>query len=330
MIAFLVRRLLQAIAVMAVVALIAFFMFQFVGDPINQMVAEDATAEDREYLRESLGLNDPIPLQFAKFALNAAQGNYGVSYQHKRPVATLIMERMPATLELAVTAAIIAALLGVPAGVYTGLRRFGFTSKMIMTLSLIGISLPTFLIGILLIYLFAVILGWLPSFGRGEVVKVGGWESNFLSVNGLKSIILPAITLALFQMTFIMRLIRSEMLEVLRTDFIKFARARGLHNRAINYGHALKNTLVPVITIIGLQLGSLIAFAIITETVFQWPGMGQLFLQAVQVVDIPIMSAYLILIAFFFVVINLIVDMLYYVVDPRLRVDQPIGGSGHD
>ncbi len=329
MIAFLVRRLLQAIAVMAVVALCAFFMFQFVGDPINQMVAEDATAEDREYLRETLGLNDPIPLQFAKFALNAAQGNYGVSYQHKRPVAALIMERMPATLELAVTAAIIAALLGVPAGVYTGLRRFGFTSKMIMTLSLIGISLPTFLIGILLIYLFAVILGWLPSFGRGEVVKVGVWESNFLSVNGLKSIILPAITLALFQMTFIMRLIRSEMLEVLRTDFIKFARARGLHNRAINYGHALKNTLVPVITIIGLQLGSLIAFAIITETVFQWPGMGQLFLQAVQVVDIPIMSAYLILIAFFFVVINLIVDMLYYVVDPRLRVDRPTGGSGH-
>ena len=268
-------------------------------------------------------------MQFAKFALNAAQGNYGVSYQHKRPVAALIIERMPATLELAVTAAIIAALLGVPAGVYTGLRRFGFTSKMIMTLSLIGISLPTFLIGILLIYLFAVILGWLPSFGRGEVVKLGGWESNFLSVNGLKSIILPAITLALFQMTFIMRLIRSEMLEVLRTDFIKFARARGLHNRAINYGHALKNTLVPVMTIIGLQLGSLIAFAIITETVFQWPGMGQLFLQALQVVDIPIMSAYLILIAFFFVVINLIVDMLYYVVDPRLRVDHPTGGSGH-
>jgi len=328
MIAFLVRRLLQAIAVMAVVALCAFCMFQYVGDPINQMVAEDATAEDREYLRESLGLNDPIPLQFAKFALNAAKGNYGISYQHKRPVAGLILERLPATLELALTAALIAALLGVPAGVYTGLRRFGFTSKMIMTLSLIGISLPTFLIGILLIYLFAVILGWLPSFGRGEVVNFGGWGSNFFSVNGLKSIILPAITLGLFQMTLIMRLIRSEMLEVLRTDFIKFARARGLHNRAINYGHALKNTLVPVITIIGLQLGSLIAFAVITETVFQWPGMGQLFLQAVQVVDIPIMSAYLILIALFFVVINLIVDILYSVLDPRLRGDQLTGG-GH-
>ncbi len=328
MIAFLVRRLLQAIAVMAVVALCAFFMFQFVGDPVNQMVGEDATNEDREYLREKLGLNDPIPVQFARFAVNVAQGNFGVSYQHKRPVSTLIFERMPATLELAVTAAILAALLGVPMGVYTGLNRHGFTSKLIMTLSLIGISLPTFLIGILLIYLFAVILGWLPSFGRGDVVKVGVWESNYLSFSGLKSILLPAITLALFQMTFIMRLIRSEMLEVLRTDFIKFARARGLHNRAINYGHALKNTLVPVITIIGLQLGSLIAFAIITETVFQWPGMGQLFLQAIQVVDIPIMSAYLILIALFFVVINLIVDMLYYVVDPRLRVDQTTG-SGH-
>jgi peptide/nickel transport system permease protein len=328
MIAFLIRRLLQAIAVMAVVALCAFFMFQFVGDPINQMVAEDATAEDRAYLRKTLGLDDPIPVQFGKFALNAALGNFGVSYQHKRPVASLIMERMPATLELAVTAAVLAALLGVPMGVYTGLRRYGFASKVIMTISLIGISLPTFLIGILLIYLFAVILGWLPSFGRGDIVNIGGWETNFMSVTGLKSIILPAITLALFQMTFIMRLIRSEMLEVLRTDFIKFARARGLADRAINYGHALKNTLVPVITIIGLQLGSLIAFAIITETVFQWPGMGQLFLQAVQVVDIPIMSAYLILIAFFFVVINLIVDMLYYVVDPRLRVDQPTRG-GH-
>ena len=327
MIAFLVRRLLQAIAVMTVVSLCAFFMFQFIGDPVNQMVAEDATNEDREYLRETLGLNDPIPVQFGKFALNATQGNFGVSYQHKRPVSTLIMERMPATLELAVTAAVLAALLGVPMGVYTGLRRHGFVSKLIMTLSLIGISLPTFLIGILLIYLFAVILGWLPSFGRGNVVKIGGWETNFLSVTGLKSIILPAITLSLFQMTFIMRLIRSEMLEVLRTDFIKFARARGLANRAVNFGHALKNTLVPVITIIGLQLGSLIAFAIITETVFQWPGMGQLFLQAVQVVDIPIMSAYLMLIAFFFVVINLIVDMLYYVVDPRLRVDLPSGGG---
>lgn len=329
MIAFLVRRLLQAIAVMAVVALCAFFMFQFVGDPVNQMVAEDATSEDREYLREQLGLNDPIPIQFANFALKAVKGDFGVSYQHKRKVSTLILERMPATLELAVTAAIIAALLGVPAGVYTGLRRFGFTSKLIMTASLVGISLPTFLIGILLIYLFAVILGWLPSFGRGEVVKIGSWETNFLSASGLKSIILPAVTLGLFQMTFIMRLIRSEMLEVLRTDFIKFARARGLHNRAVHYGHALKNTMVPVITIIGLQLGSLIAFAIITETVFQWPGMGQLFLQAVQVVDIPIMSAYLILIALFFVIINLIVDMLYYVVDPRLRVDMPSGGGGH-
>ena len=327
MIAFLVRRLLQAIAVMAVVAFCAFFMFQFVGDPVNQMVAEDATEEDRQYLRESLGLNDPIPVQFAKFALNAAQGNYGISYQHKRPVAALILERMPATLELAITAAVIAALLGVPAGVYTGLRRFGFTSKLIMTLSLIGISLPTFLIGILLIYLFAVILGWLPSFGRGEVTHLGAWETNFLSISGIKSLILPAITLALFQMTFIMRLIRSEMLEVLRTDFIKFARARGLHNRAINYGHALKNTLVPVITIIGLQLGSLIAFAIITETVFQWPGMGLLFIQAVMFADIPVMAAYLVLIAFFFVMINLIVDLLYYVVDPRLRVDRSVAGS---
>ena len=327
MIAFLIRRLLQAFAVMAVVALCAFSMFQFVGDPVNQMVSEEATEESRARLRDQLGLNDPVVVQFAKFASKAVQGNFGISYQHKREVSGLILERFPATFELAVTAAILATLLGVPMGVYTGLRRYGFTSKLMMTVSLVGISLPTFLIGILLIYLFAVILGWLPSFGRGEVVKLGFWDTNFLSISGIKSLVLPSITLALFQMTFIMRLIRSEMLEVLRTDFIKFARARGLNNRAVNYGHALKNTLVPVITIIGLQLGSLIAFAIITETVFQWPGMGQLFLQAVQVVDIPIMSAYLILIAFFFVVINLIVDMLYYVVDPRLRADLPSGGG---
>ena len=328
MLAFIIRRLVQSVVVMFFVAFIAFSMFNYVGDPIHQMVGQDTSFEEREKLREALGLNDPAPVQFMRFVGNAVQGEFGLSYQHKRPVAELIAERMPATLELAIVAAMISLGVGVPLGVYTGLHRTGWLSHAAMTFSLVGVSLPTFLVGIILIYLFAVILGWLPSFGRGDVVQIGFWSTGLLTTNGLKAIILPAYTLGMFQMTLIMRLIRSEMLEVLRTDYIKFARARGLKDRTINFGHALKNTLVPVITIIGLQIGALIAFAIITETVFQWPGMGRMFLQAIDNVDIPIMSAYLILVAFFFVAINLIVDILYYVVDPRLRIDSA-KANGH-
>ena len=305
---------------MLVVSLIAFVMFRFVGDPVDQMVGLETTLEERAKLREQLGLNDPLPVQFWNFVSKAARGDLGISYQFKRPVAVLLGERLPATLELSFVSAIFALLAGIPMGVYTALRRESILSKLFLTVSLIGISLPTFLIGILLIFIFSVNLQWLPSFGRGQVVDLGWWTTGFLTVSGLKALILPSITLGLFQMTLIMRLVRSEMLEVLRTDYVKFARARGLKDRAIHFGHALKNTLVPVITITGLQLGSIIAFAIITETVFQWPGMGLLFLQAVQNVDIPIMSAYLLLIAFLFVAINLIVDMLYVVVDPRIRI----------
>lgn len=321
MLAFIIRRLIQSVVVMFFVALLAFAMFRFVGDPVHQMVGIETSLEEREELRVKLGLRDPMIVQFGRFIGNAATGNFGISYQHQRPVSEMIRERMPATLELSIISALFSLLVGVPMGVYTGLHRHGLLSKVFMTASLVGISLPTFLIGILLIYVFAVILGWLPSFGRGVVTDIGGWRTGLLTAEGLKALIMPAITLGLFQLTLIMRLVRAEMLEVLRTDYIKFARARGLTNRAVNFGHALKNTLVPVITITGLQLGSIIAFAIITETVFQWPGMGLMFLQAIQNVDIPIMAAYLIMIAFFFVAINLIVDMLYYVVDPRLRVD---------
>lgn len=328
MAAFILRRLAQSILVMLVVSLVAFYMFQFLGDPINQMVGIDTPYAEREALRERLGLNDPMIIRFGKFVLNAAQLDFGLSYQHKQPVVDLLMERMPATIELSFVSAIIAFCLALPAGVYTGLYRNRWSSKALLTLSLVGISIPTFLIGILFIYLFAVILGWLPSFGRGDVVTLpGGWTTGLLTVSGLKAIILPATTLGLFTLTLIMRLIRAEMLEVLRTDYIKFARARGLTNRAVNFGHALKNTLVPVITVTGLLLGNLIAFAIITESVFQWPGMGRLFLQAIQEVDLPVMSAYLVMISFLFVVINLIVDILYYVVDPRLRVEK--SGGGH-
>ncbi|MFN3461558.1 MAG: ABC transporter permease [Oceanibaculum sp.] len=327
MLKFIAGRLLQSVFVMLFVGAIAFTLFQFVGDPVEQMVGQDTTQAERDDLRERLGLNDPLVVQFARFAGNMATGDFGFSYQHKRPVIDLIVERLPATMELAGLSIVLALLVGIPMGVYTGLHRYGFASKVIMTLSLIGVSLPTFLIGILFIYLFSVILGWLPSFGRGEVVNVGGWTTGFLTLSGWKAIILPSITLALFQMTLVMRLVRAEMLEVMRTDYIKFARARGIANRAVQFRHALKNTLVPVITIIGLQLGTVIAFAIITETVFQWPGMGRLFLQAIRAVDIPIMSAYLVMIAFFFVVINLIVDILYYVVDPRLRIDSAKGAN---
>jgi peptide/nickel transport system permease protein len=321
MLAFLVRRALQALLVMLVVALIAFTLFRFVGDPINQMVGLDTTAAERAELREALGLNDPVVVQFARFVWHALHFDFGISYQFKQPVVTLIGERFPATIELAFVSALFALLLGIPMGVHTALHRGSWLSTLFLTVSLVGISLPVFLTGILLIFLFAVTLGVLPSFGRGEVVHLGFWTTGLLTASGLRAIVLPAVTLGLFQLTLIMRLVRSEMLEVLRTDYIKFARARGLSERAINFGHALKNTLVPVITIVGLQLGSVIAFAIITETVFQWPGMGLLFLIAVQNADIPVMAAYLLLVAAIFVAINLIVDLLYAAIDPRIRVE---------
>ena len=262
---------------------------------------------------------------FAKFVINTAQGEFGVSYRIGQSVDIILADRLPATLELVFVAAILALLFGVPMGVYSGLHRDSILSRLFQTISLIGISLPTFLIGILLILVFGVWLQALPTFGRRGLIDIGGWETGLLTIDGWRSLILPATTLALFQLTLIMRLIRAEMLEVLRTDYIKFARARGLRNRSINYGHALKNTLVPVITIMGLQIGSLLAFSIITETVFQWPGMGLLIIQAIQFVDIPVMSTYLVLIALFFVMINLLVDMLYFVVDPRLRGER--GGA---
>ncbi|MCK6453559.1 MAG: ABC transporter permease [Alphaproteobacteria bacterium] len=322
MAAYILRRLMQAVIVMLAVGFIAFGMFNFVGDPVTNFIGQDATPEDHERMRAALGLDQPFYVQYARFAANAAQGEFGTSYRLGMKVSAVLAERLPATLELVFAAAAISILVGVPLGVYTGIHRYGLLSRAFLTFSLVGISLPTFLIGILLILVFSVILGWLPSFGRGQVVPVGWWSTGYLTQSGLRSLILPAITLGLFQTTLIMRLVRAEMLEVLRTDYIKFARARGLTERAINFGHALKNTMVPVITIMGLQIGGLIAFAIITETVFQWPGMGLLFLQAIQYADVPVMSCYLILVAMMFVLINLAVDLLYYAVDPRLRADR--------
>ncbi|SEA94782.1 ABC transporter permease [Variovorax sp. YR216] len=320
MIAFVLRRLIQAVIVMVAVAFIAFLLFQYVGDPVVFLLGQDAKPEQIRELRASLGLDQPFFVQFWHFLVNASQGEFGLSLRQGAKVSRLIAERFPATLELAMVAAVLALVIGVPMGVYAALQRGSFMSQVLMTLSLLGVSLPPFLVGILLILVFAVLLGWLPSFGRGEVVRFGWWSTGLLRADGWTHIVLPAATLAIFQLTLIMRLVRSEMLEVLRTDYIKFARARGLSDRAIHFGHALKNTLVPVMTITGLQLGGLIAFSIITESVFQWPGMGLLFIQAVTFADIPVMAAYLCLIALIFVVINLVVDLLYFVVDPRLRV----------
>lgn len=320
MLAFILRRLIQAVVVMVTVAFIAFLLFQYVGDPVVFLLGQDAKPDQIRQLRIDLGLDQPFFVQFWHFLGNAAQGEFGLSLRQGAKVSRLIGERLPATLELAFVAATMALVIGVPMGVYAALKRGTFLSHVFMTLSLLGVSLPVFLIGILLILVFAVTLHWLPSFGRGETVQLGWWASGLLTRDGWLHLVLPSITLAVFQLTLIMRLVRAEMLEVLRADYIKFARARGLSDRAIHFGHALKNTLVPVLTITGLQLGGLIAFAIITETVFQWPGMGLLFIQAVTFADIPVMACYLCLVALIFVVINLVVDLLYFAVDPRLRV----------
>ena len=328
MFAFVLSRIFQSIPVMLTVAFISFAIFNWIGDPVAIMLGQDFTEEQRANLVRELGLDRNFFFQFLSFVGNVVQGEFGLSYRLSRPVADLIAERAPATLELAFCAALVALLVGVPMGVYTGLYRHSWLSRFFLTFSLIGVSLPTFLIGILLIVVFCV---WpsepiFPSFGRGDTVQIGWWSTGFLTWSGLRALVLPSITLGLFQLTLIMRLVRAEMLEVMRSDYIKFARARGLSNRAIHFGHALKNTLVPVITILGLQLGGIIAFAIVTETVFQWPGMGFLFIQSVGSADLPVMAAYLLLVSALFVSINLIVDLLYYAVDPRLRMGGGRGG----
>lgn len=320
MLSFLVKRVVQSAIVLLVVALISFIMFRYLGDPVAQLVNEDATYADRAMLREQMGLNEPIWIQFVHFSGRILQGNFGLSYQLGQPVARLLAERLPASLELSFVAFALSLALGIPMGIYASLKPDSLGARIMMIASLVGISLPTFFIGIMLILYFGVELGIMPTFGRGETVNIWGWSTGLLTASGLQSIVLPAVTLGLFQLTFIMRLVRAEMLEVLRSDFIKFAKARGISSSRIYFGHALKNTMIPVMTIAGLQLGSIIAFGIITESVFQWPGIGLLFLQAVSTVDIPIISSYLLLVAVIFVTVNLIVDVLYFLIDPRLRV----------
>ena len=315
----LLRRLGQSVLVLLAVSFIAFAVFRHIGDPTISLLGDDATLEERRALTAELGFDGPVYRQYLAYVGRALHGDLGVSYRLKRPVAELIAERLPATLELALVASLFAVGGGVVLGVYTAVRREGWLSKAIMTVSLVGVSLPTFLIGIGLIYLFAVELRWLPSFGRGGLTAVGGWQTGLLTGAGWASLVMPAFTLGFYKLTLIMRLVRAEMLEVLRADHIRFGRARGLRERDLLFGHALRNTLVPVITITGLQIGSLVAFAIVTETVFQWPGVGLLFISSIQGVDVPVVAAYLLLIALLYVLINLVVDLLYLLVDPRLR-----------
>ncbi|MCS4271558.1 MULTISPECIES: ABC transporter permease [Raoultella] len=316
---FLLRKLFQAAMLLAGVALISFILFQYLGDPVANMLPESATEVERMQLRASLGLNDPVFIQFLHYISRLLHGNFGISYYNQVSVFQLIMERLPATLELVFVAVVISLAVGFPLGVWVAITRNKILRESVQILSLIGVSLPWFLIGIMLIIVFSVWLGWFPSSGRGETIKIGFWSSGLLTASGWRSIVLPALSLALSMITIIMRLVRTEMLEVMKADYIKFARARGIENYRIWFRHALRNALLPVVTVIGLQIGGLIAFAIVIETVFQWPGMGLLLIQSINYVDVPVLSGYLLFIALIFIVINTIVDLLYYLIDPRMR-----------
>jgi len=319
MLSYLAERVFQSVLVLLLITAVGFVLFRYVGDPVLNMVGQDTSEKEIEQIRQDLGLNDSIPVQYARYLGRVVRGQFGKSFRHGRPVLDLFAERLPATVELAGVSTVLGLALAIPMGVFTGIRPRHPASQILLGFSLIGVSLPTFLIGILLILVFSVLLPWLPSFGRGAVTALGGWSTGLLTVDGWRHIVLPAVTLGLFQLALILRLVRSEMMEVLRADYIKFARARGIRSRSIYFGHALRNTLIPVVTIAGLQLGGILAFAIITETVFQWPGMGLLFLQALSVADLPVMSGYLLVVGVIFVSINLIVDLLYLAIDPRLR-----------
>ena len=329
MIAFLLKRTANAAFVMLAVALLAFVIFRFFGDPVEMMVNEQATQADRAELRERLGLNDGLVTQYTRFVTNAVQGDFGISYRNQQDVIVLIKERFPATFELVLVATIISLVVGIPLGVITAVYRNSRLANALQLGSIVGVSLPSFVVGILLILAFSVTLGWLPGFGRGETVDIGWWSTGLLTPSGRAALILPSISLSTFQVTLVMRLVRAEMLETLRTDYIKFARARGVPAGRVHWRHALRNCLMPVITLTGMQIGNLIAFALVTETVFQWPGMGMLFIQAVTFVDIPVMAAYLMIVSFIFVALNTLVDITYAWVDPRLRDDTARAGGAN-
>ncbi len=327
MIALLARRVGHGILVLFVVSLLAFLLSTVVGDPVASILGLSATPEDRIELASRLGLDRPWFVRYVDYIWNAVHFRFGMSYSAQRPVADLLVERIPATIELASVALVISLGVGIPLGLAAAVNRGKWWATVLMSSSVIGLSLPTFVVGILLIFVFSVQLGWLPSFGRGETVAIGWWTTGLLTKSGLLALIMPATALAISQIALIARLVRAEMLDVLRADYIRFARARGISQRSIQFSHALRNTLIPVITVSGIQLGFLVAFAIVAEAVFQWPGLGLLFITALGSTDIPVISAFLLLAAAFFVAINFIVDVLYVVVDPRLRAGTAGAGA---
>jgi peptide/nickel transport system permease protein len=319
MFAFVIRRISQAIFVMLIISLVGFSIKNQIGDPVRDMVGERVTPAEREALRDRLGLNDPFTAQYLRFARNAIKGDLGLSFFHKKPALTVIASKAPATLELVLGAALIIIFVSLPVGVFTAIYPRSRFSRFIMSFSTLGVSIPVFLTAILLIYIFSVELNWLPSYGRGETVAIGGWDSGLFTVDGLKHLILPSFSLASIMLPLFIRLIRSEMMEVLETEYIKFAWAKGLSRKRIWFVHAFKNTLLPVITVFGVQIGIMFAFTILTETVFQWQGMGFMFLEAVERSDISLLVAYLMVVGAVFVVVNTFVDIIYGLVNPTIR-----------
>ncbi len=318
--AFVIRRLMQSIAVVMIMSLIVFFGVNIVGDPIDMLINPEADQADIEAAIKALGLDRPAHEQYWYFLVNAFKGDLGRSFIFGQPALQLIVERMPATLELAFSALFLAILVGIPLGVYAGLRPDTLTAKTIMSGSILGFSLPTFWVGLMMIMIFAVVLGWLPSTGRGETVPLFGIQVSFLTMDGLSHLLMPAINLALFKMSLVTRLARAGTREVVHQDYIKFARAKGLSPRRVVLVHVLKNIMIPVVTVIGLEFGGLIAFSVVTESVFAWPGMGKLIIESIQNLDRPVVVAYLMITVLMFVFINLVVDILYSLLDPRVRL----------
>jgi peptide/nickel transport system permease protein len=320
MFAFIIRRIIQAIFVMLVISLVGFLIQHSMGDPVRDLVGERVTPAEREVIRDQLGLNDPFYVQYARFVKKAIKGDLGLSFFYKKPALEVIMSKAPATIELVIVTAIILIIVSIPAGIYSAIYPKSWFSRIIMAFSTVGVAIPVFLTAIALIYLFAVELNWLPSYGRGETVDLWGWESGFFTWDGLKHLVLPSISLSSVMLPLFIRLVRAEMMEVLETEYIKFAWAKGLHRRRVWFIHAFKNTLLPVITVFGVQLGILFAFTILTETVFQWQGMGFMFLEAVERSDTSLLVAYLVVVGAIFVSVNTVVDIVYGFVNPMVRI----------
>ena len=320
MFAFIVRRIIQAILVMLVIGMVGFVIQHQIGDPVRDLVGERVTPAEREVIRDQLGLNDPFYIQYYRFVKNACRGDLGLSFFYKKPALEVIISKAPATIELVIVTALILIVVSIPAGIYSAINPRSWISRIIMAASTIGVAMPVFLTAIALIYFFGVELNWLPSYGRGETVNIWGWESGFFTLDGLTHLILPSISLSTIMLPLFIRLVRAEMMEVLETEYIKFAWAKGLHRQRVWYLHAFKNTLLPVITVFGVQLGILFAFTILTETVFQWQGMGFMFLEAVDRSDTSLLVAYLVLVGVIFVVVNTVVDIVYGLVNPMVRI----------